>query len=410
MPAPVWVIGGGTAGCTVLARLASATTLPLVLAEPGPLSVHDEDPGFCGAATDARLVRTREVSVCDGAPPFRLLEARALGGGSAVNGLLLTGAVPPGLEGLTRQTTPDDAGPVGRLLLGHGGRPARLWWNKGRWNPGRAAHHLVEEGRVDHVVSGVESLVVEGDRVRAVIVAGREHAASAVVLCAGAIATPLLLLRSGVGARMPRIGLGLQNHPEIAADVVVAEPGVGGHDATVVRTSTAPSGRSLLTVAYERVPGGAEGRGRLATMLLDPLSRGAVSQGDGDGHVRFAALDDAGDFDAMRWALESLVATCARLESSGAISGATIGGRALGQWRGLIGEELDRALRAAVGVVSHPAASCAEVVDDGGRLVGLDGIWVADASALARVPACTPAAEVVMLARRVADAAGEVLS
>ena len=47
MPAPVWVIGGGTAGCTVLERLASATTLPLVLAEPGPLSFHDDEPGFC---------------------------------------------------------------------------------------------------------------------------------------------------------------------------------------------------------------------------------------------------------------------------------------------------------------------------------------------------------------------------
>ena len=409
MPAPVWVIGGGTAGCTVLGRLAAATGAPLVLAEPGPLSERDDEPGFCGPAVDARLVRTRQVSVCDGGPPFDLLEARALGGGSAVNGMLLTGAVPPGLEGLTHRASVDEAGPVGRLLLGRGGEPVRLWWNNGRWNPGRAAHHLVEEGRVERVSAEVDSLVIEDGRVRAVSMGGRTHAVKGVVMCAGAIETPLLLMRSGLGTAMPGLGEGLQNHPEVAADFSVPESFGDGHDACIARASVTDSGRHLLTVAYERVPGGVPKRGRLATILLDPVSRGRVWMDGALARVRFAALSDHGDWAAMVTAARSLAALCADLENSGAILDARIGARPVGEWTMLSDSEIERELPAVVGVVSHPTSSCAEVVDESGKLRGVAGIWIADASALSRVPECTPAAEVVVLARRVADVAGTTL-
>ena len=409
MPGPVWVIGGGTAGCTVLERLAAATTVPLVLAEPGPRSDHDDEPGFCDAASDPRLVRTTQVSVCDGGDPFDLVQARALGGGSAVNGMLLTGAVPSGLEGLTRRASVDAAGPVGRLLLDHGGGPVRMWWNNGRWNPGRATHHLVEEGRVERMTAEVESLVVEGGRVRAVMVEGREHDASAVVMCAGAVGTPAILLESGLGATAPGIGVGLQNHPEVTADFSVAVPFVGGHDACIALATETGNGRQLLTVAYERIPGGLPGRGRLATMLLDPVSRGRVWRENGNPRVSFDSLSDADDRMAMGTAMGILAGLCVEMESSGVIVDARIGGRPAREWAASSPEVIDRALPAMVGVVSHPASSCAGVIDEHGRLMGVDGIWIADASALPRVPPCTPAAEVVMLARRVADAMGEVI-
>lgn len=409
VPGPVWVVGGGTAGCTVLERLSAATTAPLVLAEPGPGSDHDDEPGFCEAAADGRLVRSRTVTVCDGGDPFDLVEARALGGGSAVNGMLLTGAVPPGLEGLTRRASIDDAGPVGRLLLGRGGHPVRLWWNNGRWNPGRAAHHLVDEGRVERVTAEVESLVVEGGRLRAVRVGGRERPASAVVMCAGAVGTPVILLGSGLGAIAPDIGVGLQNHPEVTADFTVTESFLGGHDACVVHSADTVHGRRLLTMAYERIPGEPAGRGRLATLLLDPESRGRVRLEAGGPQVSFGSLSDAGDRRAMIEAVKRLAGWCSDMESSGAIVDARIGGRSAGEWAASSQEAIEAALASLVGVVSHPASSCAGVIDGDGRMTGVEGIWIADASALPRVPPCTPAAEVVMLARRVADAAGEVI-
>ena len=127
--------------------------------------------------------------------------------------MLLTGEEPHHVRGLTRLAQPDDMGQVARALLASGGRPARLWWNRGRWNPGRALHHLVEEGRVDlrrhpvtrlHHTGGVISAVACGDEV---------IETDCVVLTAGAIASPALLLTSGLADVSPRIGHGLQDHP-----------------------------------------------------------------------------------------------------------------------------------------------------------------------------------------------------
>jgi choline dehydrogenase-like flavoprotein len=54
---PIVVIGGGTAGCTVVSTLAGMTTRPIVLIEPGPSSVHDDEAAFFTVLSDEALSR-----------------------------------------------------------------------------------------------------------------------------------------------------------------------------------------------------------------------------------------------------------------------------------------------------------------------------------------------------------------
>ena len=146
---PVVVVGGGTAGCTVVAHLAAATDADIVLIEPGGRSPSDDVPGFFDVLAGA-----------DSWPVEDYGQPRVLGGGSAVNGLVLSGDPPPHVEGLTRMATPADMGPAAQALLAAGGRPLRLWWNGGRWNPGRAVAHLVDEGRIEHRRAAAERIEV----------------------------------------------------------------------------------------------------------------------------------------------------------------------------------------------------------------------------------------------------------
>lgn len=409
MQAPLWVVGGGTAGSTVLARLAASTTIPLVLAEPGGLSPHDDTPGFFDVLADPACLSTTEVSLVDGNDSYSLTQARVLGGGSAVNGMLLTGAVPPGLEGLTRMATQRDAGPIGRLLLERGGRLVRLWWNNGRWNPGRAAWHLVEEGRVTLVRAEVDALVIDDNTVTKVIVGGHEHEVSGVVLCAGAIATPLILLRSGAEKMPDGVGVGLQNHPEIAAEFHVVSDGPHeGFDACVVQETRSRGGRRLLTVAYERVPTREPGRGRVGTVLLDVVSRGSVTILGDRPTVRFHSLADDGDRDALCDGVRHLARLCVDLVRCGDITEPVIGAISAQDLVDMDDASLAPLLGEMVGLAAHPASSCVSIVGRSGAVRGVRGLWIADASALKSAPGCTPAAEVVMLARSVADAVGEV--
>jgi choline dehydrogenase-like flavoprotein len=65
---------------------------------------------------------------------------------------------------------------------------------------------------------------------------------------------------------------------------------------------------------------------------------------------------------------------------------------------------------AAPAMVSHATSSCASAVDRRGRLLGVDGVTLADASVLASVPPETPAAAVTMEALRIATGLGEELT
>ena len=400
---PIVVVGGGTAGCTVVSHLASSTTEEIVLVEPGDLSHGDDESQFMNLLTSAHVDSSTMVSLVDGGELFPYTQAKSLGGGSAINGMLLTGDVPESLEGLTRLATSDDMGPVSKALLAHGGRASRLWWNGGRWNPGRAVNHLVEEGRVHRVHEDTTSLVYGKGGVSAVATESSVIEAQTVVLCAGALSTPALLLPIKLGKLNRDVGIGLQNHPTVTFTLRLRNQSAASFDASVVAHHVTNAGAQLMAVAYDRASSTDDSHGLITVSLMNPVSRGAVWMSE-DG-IQYDFNMVAGEFDrtamrdGVRWLLE-LVGQPAFVGVSDGVFVDGQGSNAL-LMDGMKNADLDAWIRDNMTLVSHAAASCSQALNAQGKLIGLSNLYVADASALPGVPSETPAASVTIEANRI---------
>ena len=408
---PIVVIGGGAAGCTVVSTLAAMTSLPIVLIEPGLSSVHDDEPAFFDVLSDERLSREVQTTLVDGGEDKPYTQAQVLGGGSAINGLLLTGQEPSFVSGLTRMATEADCGQVATALLAENGRFSRLWWNGGRWNPGRAVQHLVDEGRVTVIP---ESVTYLEHAQRVITVAHTTNEAiegSLFVMCAGALTTPALLLHSSLERAVSGIGDGLQNHPTVTFSVQLKTPGSQRFDATVVRDSLSSSGAQLLTIAYERTNSENVTNGLISISLMDPESRGGVWRSNTAMQNDFNMLATMRDRVAMREAVRELIAT-AMSPSFSAISthvSVDSDGTSVETLDVMKNVELDEWIAANLTVVSHAASSCHEIVDADGKVRGVGNLYIADSSILHSVPSCSPAGPVVVEAARIARTLGETL-
>lgn len=408
---PIVVIGGGTAGCTVVSTLSAMTSQPIVLVEPGPSSAHDDESAFFNVLADKTLSRDVQTTLVDGGEDKPYVQAQVLGGGSAINGLLLTGDEPPFLRGLTRMATDADCGQVGAALLAENGRFSRLWWNGGRWNPGRAVQHLVEEGRVTVIA---ESATYLEHAQRVITVAHTTNEAiegSLFVMCAGALATPALLLHSSLERAVSGIGDGLQNHPTVTFTVQLKSQASQRFDTTVVRESLSSSGAQLLTIAYERVNAADAANGLISVSLMDPESRGGVWRSSTAMQNDFNMLATIRDRVAMREAVRELISTVM------SASFAAISERVLVDSEGTTVEaldvmknaDLDEWISSHLAVVSHATSSCREIVEADGKVRGVGNLYIADSSILHSVPTCSPAGQVVIEAARIGRAIGETL-
>lgn len=408
-PGRIVVVGGGTAGCVTVSRLAAICDSEIVLVEPGAPSTHDDVPRFFDVLADASLQRIEEVSLTKGSPLVPYLQASALGGGSAINGMLLSGDAPPVASGLVSRVTTSQMGRMGEALVSSGGEAARLWWNEGRWNPGRAAMHLCDEGRVQWVRAIAEGVSFDGDRATGVVTDEGEIEADAVIMCAGALATPAIALRSGAGSMNPMIGLGLQDHPSVTFAVPLDGSNPASFDVTAVKRGRTSSGASFLVVAHERASMFESEYGLLQVMLLDPVSRGSVTWVDGVLRCEFHMLDDQSDVEAMRESVRSLMETVRHrsLAERFPVVHVDSEGRTVDDLHAGSDDDLDAWVRGHLRPVFHAASSCSRAVTLDGAMTGVRGLHVADASALARVPSGTPAADVTIVAERTARAVAE---
>ncbi|MFI0461543.1 MAG: GMC oxidoreductase [Ilumatobacteraceae bacterium] len=408
---PIVVIGGGTAGCTVVSTLAAMTSLPIVLIEPGLSSVHDDEPAFFDVLSDETLSREVQTTLVDGGEDKPYTQAQVLGGGSAINGLLLTGEEPSFVSGLTRMATEADCGQVAAALLAENGRFSRLWWNGGRWNPGRAVQHLVDEGRVTVIAESVTYLEHAQRVIKVAHTTNEAIEGSLFVMCAGALTTPALLLHSSLERAVSGIGDGLQNHPTVTFSVQLKTPGSQRFDATVVRDSLSSSGAQLLTIAYERTNSENVTNGLISISLMDPESRGGVWRSNTAMQNDFNMLATMRDRVAMREAVRELIAT-AMSPSFSAISthvSVDSDGTSVETLDVMKNVELDEWIAANLTVVSHAASSCHEIVDADGKVRGVGNLYIADSSILHSVPSCSPAGPVVVEAARIARTLGETL-
>ena len=272
----------------------------------------------------------------------------------------------------------------------------------------------------------VDRLAFCGQRVSGVILAGPRGPetlpADAVVMALGTYATPAALLRSGVGpaeelarhgigvvAAVDGVGRGMQDHPKVSYrfDLGLEAP-----------PWPSPWYQCLLTGAHEvegerRVyqvmpySGQVEGGHRftdLNVQVADARSR--------RGAVRLQSTDPA-DQPAieMGWFLEpsdraAAIAAGRRLME---VARAPALADVLPPWPHL--DDPDQVLRT-VETFHHPVGSCRmgreddpeAVVDARGALRGVEGVWVMDASVMARVPSANTHLAVIALAERLCAA------
>lgn len=379
----VLVVGGGSAGCALAARLSEDEGRSVCLVEAGPdygppkawpdelldaggiPESHQWDPGEC---------------------PFTPLRAKVLGGCSTHNACLLVWddelvALEPYRDRALATIAPapffygdDEVTPwfaaAAEAARDRGLEVATGPWNIRdgvRWNaafayiePARSRANLTIRANthVDRVTQG--GAIIDGETVEADVI----------VLSAGAIGSPRILLRSGIEA-----GSGLQDH--VSAKLVFETT-----DALRTETPMPFAGGLVKTPDLHLLPVvdryGASAH--ITVALLRPHSRGRVTLDS----IEHRLLSDARD----RAALEEGLEFARGFAEHDAL-------RALGR---PVTSSIDETL----GIYFHPVGTCAEVVDDDLRVHGFENLYVCDASVFDPIPRANTHLPTLALAEQLA--------
>ena len=282
----------------------------------------------------------------------------------------------------------------------------------------------------------VDRLEVKHGRVSGVrLIGGELIAAGAVVLAAGAYASPAILARSGIGPAerlaaigldvivdLPGVGENLIDHPLIAVDLPT-HPGVRGPRFQAVATVRSPLAAAdgapdlhLFVAGPFDVPSDVSPSGAIFAIvagLIGPRSRGSVQLRSADpteppridvGHLRH------GD-DVARLVDAVVVARhISRTEPLAAlVTGAELapGPATADRDRGVLGHWITSHVQS----YHHPVGTCrlgndpdhGAVVDARGRVHGLEQLYVADASVMPTIPSAGTNLPTIMVAERIAD-------
>jgi choline dehydrogenase-like flavoprotein len=270
----------------------------------------------------------------------------------------------------------------------------------------RPGLHIVGEALVDRILFAGSRAI----GVRAIVDGGvTEFAAAEIVLSAGAIHSPAILLRSGIGpaaelrqlgidpvADLP-VGRGLQDHPSIALTLALNETvdyGPGPRRGQICwRFSTGVGDESndgMIAVA------GALGIGVPAAAIVGwgnrVSSTGSVRLGSTDPSVDptvdFNLLSDPEDIRRIRVVVDELRTLAAQPELKKIASSMGLGDGMTSPDTTMSDREFAQFALAHVCDTVHASGTCRMgdpgdpevVVDPGGRVLGIDGLRVADAS------------------------------
>ena len=492
------IVGAGTAGCVLAARLSEDRSTRVLLLEAGgpartrAMTVPDAWPELLGTAADWADITTAQAD----AGPVPYPRGRALGGSGAINAMahvrghraVYDGWAAGGAAGWGYA----DLLPYFRRSEHAGGRDPAL---RGTSGPVRVAP-VPEPGRhpvavafaaalprwaarspmtsaaprqegvawADLAIAGGQRVSPDSAYLRPVLhrpnltvqarclvtglhvrhgrctgvsylrdgVPAQAHTGGEVIVCAGAIGSPQLLLLSGIGpagqlralgispvADLPGVGENLQDHPVVLA--CYAAPGPlprsrYNHGEVYAALRSALAGACpdlhlfpiLLPVAPAGYPAPPAGFALVAAVVA-PDSRGTVRLASAD--PRAAPLIDPGflreqtDLDRLEAGLgiiRTAAATAAfsRVHATGAHLGAGAATRA----------GVRDCIRGTVGSYYHPAGTCrmgpdtdaGAVVDLQLRVRGITGLRVADASVMPVIPNAHPNATVLAIAEKAA--------
>jgi len=265
--------------------------------------------------------------------------------------------------------------------------------------------------------SHVDRVIFEGRRARGVVLAnGSEIGGSTVILSAGAIHSPAILLRSGVDR--PAIGFGLQDHPSAPITVRLRQP-VQTNSLAVTALARFSSGdvpADLQLLPLDHLGSSVPEFGLISVALMFVQSRGRVQlqslEPADEPEIDFALL--TADDDVRR--LISGVRQLRRLLVDSPLASIAEGffvddhGTQLEDLSD-DDDEIANWLRLSAGDYVHASGTCAmgnpqadsTVVDPMGRVVGYESLQVCDASIFPRLPRANTHFPVMMAAEVLAD-------
>jgi pyridoxine 4-oxidase len=492
--ADVLIVGGGSAGCVLAARLSENYSVRVAVLEAGgpatdpDIAVPQKWPLLAGRDYDWGYRTTPQAGTAGRAHDWP--RGRVLGGSSCINAMAhvrgargdfrlwseFSGSARWSYEGLlpafckmesssggslTVMLPDAELSPVVRAYMA-AGLAAGIPW-RGNHNMGDllgvAPNSLtIRGGRrvsaadayLDPVRGRSNLTVVARAKVHALVVAGnrvtgvdaeidgerRRFSAGMILLCAGAIGSPLLLMRSGIGraeslaragvhciAELAGVGENLHDHLLTAGNVYRAKRPVPAsllqHSESLTYLDSGDLARAdgvpdivvgcvaapTVTECFERPPSGSAYT--LLSGVTHPTSRGRLTLTgpgvDDPPRIDPAYLSTEHDRRLARRALET-----ARM----------IGHQpALDEWRAeeiypgidcRSDAELDAFLERAVMTHHHPVGTCAlgSVVDADLRLLGFEGLYVVDASVIPSITSGPIHAAVLAIAETFAAEVG----
>lgn len=451
------VVGAGSAGSVVARRLVDAG-LDVVLVEDGPDEIESApglaSPSFFEAlAEPGRTWPDLMARRVDGQDERVYARGRGVGGSSSVNAMLgLWGEIDDydrwerdhGCQGWSwndvrpvfmrmpiplRTPRESEVGPIGRAVAEIGrsagwvehigpGALGPLGRDVGRCRltqkpDGRRASAFevyvepVRERPNLQLLTDrrVETVLFSGDRAIGVGLSdGTTLDADVVVVAAGAIETPRLLLRSAIDNSM--IGRGLQDHA--SATFTVARHDSADPSSLAVgvlgRFSSGLAPADLQILPIDHLGRDATALGVVNVALMNVHSRGRVDASS----IEFGMLDDERDLEALvRGARE-----VRRWFDVGPL--AAVAAAVYVDDRGTsvhdVGDDDDSMrswVRATTGDYVHACGTCAmgprgeSVVDSFGRSWDRRNLWIADASVMPRIPRANTHLPTVMVAERI---------
>ena len=256
-------------------------------------------------------------------------------------------------------------------------------------------------------------------------------AAPHVVLAAGAIHTPPILIRSGIGPRevLDRLGIGvtkelsgvgdhLQDHPAIGP-TMIPKDGVADWDQPVIQTTLryTATGSSdfndmqLEPLSFMHIPGAGRLLLGLAACVFKSYSYGRLvfetADVDARPRLEMCYLSDDRDYEKIR---DGLFRAMDLIETK-AVRAVHDGVRRPTREEMSQPDDLERWIRAHCATGAHPSCTArmgppddpTAVVDERGLVHGVRGIRIADASIMPRVPSANTNIPTIMIGERMAE-------
>ena len=275
----------------------------------------------------------------------------------------------------------------------------------------------------------VDRVVLEGGRATGVRLAdGSTVRAGTVVLCGGTYGSPSILLRSGIGpaealqalgipvvADLPGVGANLADHPSVEIDLGRTGDGRADvilHSIVTVRTSLAPAGGGPDLLFWVPDPTVEDPAAYADAVLLRPASRGSVRLRSADPsdppRIELPGVREAVDVERLAEGIEHALSAARDPEVRARCTGPAMSDP------GTTAARREHVVTTAYSV-PHVVGTCAmgpspadgAVVDARGRVHGVAGLVVVDASIIPEPPSGFPHLITLMVAERLAETIGE---